>query len=89
MLFLKFDEERVDFEGDSTSADELRDFIKGNQLPLVSEFTQEVSDVTDFERNDEILSLLSTRFWTKESILNAVHFDIRLSVACRCAVLEA
>lgn len=43
MVFLKFDEERVDFDGDSKSSDAIRDFIKGNQLPLVSEFTQEVS----------------------------------------------
>lgn len=43
MVFLKFDEGRVDFDGDSKSAEAIRDFIKGNQLPLVSEFTQEVS----------------------------------------------
>ncbi|CAL1529222.1 unnamed protein product [Lymnaea stagnalis] len=42
VLFKKFDEGRNDFKGD-LKEDEIRSFIAGNRLPLVIEFTQEVT----------------------------------------------
>ncbi|XP_039256695.1 protein disulfide-isomerase 2-like isoform X2 [Styela clava] len=43
VVFRKFEDEepKMEYEGSGTEADSVRDFIKGNQLPLVSEFTQE------------------------------------------------
>lgn len=43
MNFLKFDDPKLVFDGEYVEA-EIKKFIKGNQLPLVSEFTQEVSN---------------------------------------------
>lgn len=40
VLFKQFDEERMAFEG-KIDKEEITNFIKANQLPLVSEFTQE------------------------------------------------
>lgn len=41
-LFLQFDEGQNNFEGDLTK-DNLLNFIKSNSLPLVIEFTEQVS----------------------------------------------
>nr|CAB3243667.1 protein disulfide-isomerase 2 [Phallusia mammillata] len=43
VIFKKFDEGRAEFKGDITNGDELAEFVKGNQLPLVTEFTSETA----------------------------------------------
>ncbi len=42
VLFKSFDEGRVDFDGEF-SAEEIKKFVHSNQLPLVTEFNQEVN----------------------------------------------
>jgi len=43
VLFKKFDEGRNDYDGDLTAVEDIKTFIKGNQLPLIIEFTQEAA----------------------------------------------
>ena len=42
LFLLQFDEKKNKYEGEMTAAG-LKEFISGNSLPLVIEFTQEVS----------------------------------------------
>eukprot|EP00118_Oscarella_pearsei_P028701 m.2728 g.2728 ORF g.2728 m.2728 type:complete len:521 (+) comp8864_c0_seq1:1668-3230(+) len=43
VLFKKFDEGRNDYDGDFTSTADILTFVKGNSLPLVSEFSDETA----------------------------------------------
>jgi protein disulfide-isomerase A1 len=43
VMFRKFDEPRVDYDGDLTSSEDILAFIKRNSLPLVNEFSDQTA----------------------------------------------